>query len=347
MRIIVASDFIRGDFCILIFMKEVMAMEKLTFVQIQKNNPKHYEDAALLWIPFIRELNSHRGVIDSEDTITGNLKKRIAIQGTRPDMHFEIAYQENKPTGIANFGVDLGTIYGLIEAGYGTVMGCYIKPEMRRKGFGREFFAHIENTLRRDGAKLMYVCPDEVTGKPFWKAMGFTDSGKMDPDEKLSIYTKEISEYIVSPAAAQSAMFVHNFYAQNINALHGKEISRSEWKEILSKDDPDEQNFLICKDAIPVAWLRVNGLMNKDMAWISMLAVSGNVHHQGIGTFSVGFAEDFARSKGFLKMGIHTTDDNISAQGLYKKFFYTITFHGECTTGDGKKRLGYTFTKEL
>lgn len=62
----------------------------------------------------------------------------------------------------------------------------------------------------------------------------------------------------IIPATAEEARFVMMFYAQNLEVLHGKYIPLAGWKEILSKDDPDEQNFLICKGAMPVAWLRVN-----------------------------------------------------------------------------------------
>lgn len=148
-------------------------------------------------------------------------------------------------------------------------------------------------------------------------------------------------------ATAFEAIFVCMFYAQNIEALHGKDISLEEWKEILSKDDTDEQNFIIYKGEIPVAWLRVNGLQNKETAWISMLVVSDKWHRQGIGTFAVGFAERFIKSKGFSKVGIHTTEDNIPAQNLYKKCGYAITEYGDCTTGDGIARKGYTFEKNL
>ena len=137
------------------------------------------------------------------------------------------------------------------------------------------------------------------------------------------------------------------FYAQNLEVLHGKYIPLAEWKEILSKDDSDEQNFLICKEQCLLRGCAVNGLLNKDMAWISMLAVSDNMHPQGIGSFAVQFAENFVRSKGFNIIGIHTTDDNIPAINLYKKNGYDIIELGECTTGDGVKRKGYTFKKIL
>jgi GNAT superfamily N-acetyltransferase len=174
-------------------MKEIETMEKLKFVQVQKDNEQHFFETAKLWIAYIQELSSHDGTNKAENEIIDNLRKRIGIQGKRSDMHLEIAYLNDEPIGIANFAIDLGTIYDLIESGYGTVMEFYIKPEFRRKGLGKEFINHIENVLRNDGAKYMYICPDPVTGEQFWKAMGFVDSGKIDPDNKLPIYTKNIA----------------------------------------------------------------------------------------------------------------------------------------------------------
>ena len=127
--------------------------------------------------------------------------------------------------------------------------------------------------------------------------------------------------------------------AQRVSDMGG------EWKEILSRNDPDELH--VCKGAMPVAWLRVNGLNNKDMAWISMLAICDKHQPQGIGSFAVRFAEDFVRLREFKMLGIHTTSDNVVAQHCYKKLGYMITEEGECTTGDSVKRRGLTFVRNL
>ena len=50
------------------------------------------------------------------------INKRIAIQGKRNDMHFEIAFHNNVAIGIAMFAIDLGTVRGLLDNGYGTVI---------------------------------------------------------------------------------------------------------------------------------------------------------------------------------------------------------------------------------
>lgn len=164
----------------------------MNFIQIKKDNESHFETAAKLWVPFIREVNEHDGTHQSKEQIIEGLKKRIAIQGSRKDMHFEIAFVNGEPSGIAMFAIDLGTVYGLLEKGYGTIMGFYIRPDFRRRGLGTAFSRHIEEALSADGAAKMYVCPDTVTGEPFWKANGYSDSGKIDPDEKKPIYIKEL-----------------------------------------------------------------------------------------------------------------------------------------------------------
>lgn len=143
------------------------------------------------------------------------------------------------------------------------------------------------------------------------------------------------------------AKYVMDFYNQSIGILHGKEISLDEWKSILSSDDEDEQNFLICHGCIPVAWFRLNGLKNKEVAWISMLVVSGKHQRNGIGTYAVRYAEKFAKNRNFIKMKIHTTEDNIPAQNLYKKCGYSIINYRERSTEDGTNHIDYTFVKEL
>lgn len=477
--------------------------KKLTYLQIDKNNEKHFESAKSLWFPFIREVNEHDGTMETEEEILDGLRKRISIQGSRPDMHFEIAFLEGKPVGIAMFAIDTGTVYGLLEAGYGTIMGFYIKPENRRKGLGREFFRHIEEILKKDGAPKIYLTPDGVTGEPFWRAVGFTDSGKIDPDNKMPIYIKDIeheiititvSDYLSVELAGKIALaqwrnineamrvkdfiysgktesdcfnvvaqdgekvigrlfclknqsdqnlwyygdlfvipeyrrkhiaekmlltaidvlkdrecqilrsyvepdnvpslnmqrkfgfvekpfktfdslindgdlmfekelgslynailvnvkedtgFVAMFYNENVEPLHGITKTYDEWCELLSQNDPDEAHFIIHKGAMPVAWLKLNGISDGETGWISMLAVDPSMQHKGAGKYAIEFSEKYFRSIDKKKVGIHTTDDNIPAQNLYKKCGYEITEYGKCTTGDGMQRMGYTFIKNI
>ena len=166
-------------------------MENLSFIQINKGDQSQYQEILPQYVSLIKELDNNQSKNTENEDIVRDLTRRINIQGNRKDMHFEMCYIGNKLIGFANFAIDLGTIYGLIEAGYGTILGFYITPEFRRKGYGRLLFDHIQEVLKQDGARIMYVCPDPVTGEPFWYAMGFRDSGKFDPDDKLPIYIKQ------------------------------------------------------------------------------------------------------------------------------------------------------------
>ncbi|MDD4493763.1 MAG: GNAT family N-acetyltransferase [Eubacteriales bacterium] len=482
-------------------------MNEFRFIQVQQDNSQHYEVFKNLMFPYNRELDENKlgSEPTSDEFILKFTQSCINMQGTH-DRHLELAFVDNEPIGFLYGKVDHEHHRGHKKIGYGYVMEFYIKPEHRRKGYGRIMLRRLEQHFSGHGIKRMYLNTG-ASGEAFWKAMGFKPTDEIQPHNNMLIWEKDIrgndvinisiSEYLthelvekiafmqwrgttpkdfnqirlfsiyndkydndcfnviafnenddvigrlycvknqenpkrwyygdlavipsyrrmkiatrmikaaiqrisdiggetlccytepentasinlqkslgfiekptlpfnllindgrvmfeislgeqfnVIPATVDEARFIMMFYAQNRDALHGKNISLNEWKEVLSRDDPDEQNFLVCKGAMPVAWLRINGLDNKDMAWISMLAVSDKFQRQGVGSFAVRFAEDFVRSGGIKMLGIHTTVDNIAAQNCYKKLGYHIHEESEGTTGDGVKRMGYTFVKNI
>ena len=229
-----------------------------------------------------------------------------------------------------------------------------VTPSYRRMNIATRMIKTAAQRVSDMGGDIIccYIEPTNTASLNLQKSLGFNKKPTLpfnllivDGDIMFELHIGE--QLNVIPATVDEARFVMKFYMQNCEVLHGKRIELDECKEILSRDDPDEQNFLVCKGAMPVAWLRVNGLNNKDMAWISMLAVCDKHQHQGIGSFAVRFAEDFVRLRGFKILGIHTTADNVVAQHCYKKLGYMITEEGECTTGDGVKRRGLTFVRDL
>ena len=123
----------------------------------------------------------------------------------------------------------------------------------------------------------------------------------------------------IIPATENEAYFVRILFAQNKGNLNSNDISLSEWKELLSANDNDEKHFLICKGAIPVAYLKINGLDTTSEAWISMLFVAKNFQRQGIGSFAISYAEEYLREKRFTTTAIQTDEDNLPAQNLYLK----------------------------
>lgn len=165
----------------------------LTYIQV-KNESEDINLLKPLWISYMREI--YMGDPDVEilpdheiaDWLTG----RVRIQGQRDTMHFERIYEKDILIGFAMYAIDLGGIKGILEAGYGYIMELYIVPDYRRKGMGSQVFQYIENILKKDGTSKIYLTPDSASGIPFWRALGFMDSGKIDPDNKMPIYIREI-----------------------------------------------------------------------------------------------------------------------------------------------------------
>ena len=175
-------------------------MENIRFTQIYKENQDLHQELLPLWLDYMKEIGEHNSnsPYNNDEIIKDiqGLERRVKIQGNRKEMHFELFYCDDLLIGFANFAIDTGTVYGLIEAGYGVVMEFYIAPNYRRKGYGKILFGHIEKALKSDGTQHIYLTPDLVTGEAFWVAMGFRDTGKVDPDNKLPIYLKNILDNI-------------------------------------------------------------------------------------------------------------------------------------------------------
>ena len=107
----------------------------------------------------------------------------------------------------------------------------------------------------------------------------------------------------------------------NVFALHTNTISLEEWKSIFERAeyDADEENFIVYQNDTPCCWLKINGLQNKDTAWISMLVVSERFKYQGVGKFAVEFAIEYLAKRGYQHINLQTTADNLSAIRLYEK----------------------------
>ena len=129
-------------------------------------------------------------------------------------------------------------------------------------------------------------------------------------------------------ATASDAAVIAALYVANLAALHQAPISQGEWETVLSESDPDEEHYIIEADGAPAAWVKINGLQNKDTVWLSMLVVDPAKHRQGIGRFAVEAFEAVGQAYGFRSFSIRTTADNIPARSLYRLCGYAETESG-------------------
>ena len=143
-------------------------------------------------------------------------------------------------------------------------------------------------------------------------------------------------------ATEKDIPFISKTYQENINSLHGVYRDAATWKTLLENKD---HTYYIVSAQTSVAWFRID--IEDDGLWIGMLQVKPLYHRKGLGKYILSVVEAMAKEQGYKTVGIHTTEDNTAARGLYLSAGYTVTEIGPCTTADGKDRVGYTFQKQL
>lgn len=145
----------------------------------------------------------------------------------------------------------------------------------------------------------------------------------------------------IKPLEQESITFICNLMSEpnNISALHTDVIPLEEWQKSFTElKDTDEENFIVYKNNVPCGWLKLNGLMNKCTAWISMLVVSEEFKHQGIGKYAIDFTVDYLAKKGYSQIKTQTTIDNLPAISLYTKLGFKQI---------GTKKYKIIFSKEI
>ena len=168
-------------------------MEKqIKYVQLYADNAANCALFESLMYEYIDEMNEHSKRPLPKKFQLKWINSIISMQGPS-DRHLELCYMDEIPIGFLYGKIDHEDHKGFIKPGYGYIMEFYVKPAYRRNGYGKMMFKRLERLFQMDGAKMMYLTADPVTGKPFWEAMGFADVHEKSPENQLPIYEKLIS----------------------------------------------------------------------------------------------------------------------------------------------------------
>lgn len=258
-------------------------------------------------VPYFRELDRHQGRHTDPEFLRNVTRSILSMQGPH-DRHLELCYDGDSLVGFWYGKVDHPEHKGFIKPGYGYIMEFYVIPAYRRQGYGTAMFRRLHGLFASHGVKRLYLTADPVTGKPFWEWIGFQNTGERSPENGLSIYEMGIGNWPSETAGpCRFAQTRHRpatlsgstgFIPRAGSRLHGPPISLPEWRKVLSAGDPDERNYILSVGGMPAAWLRVNGLLDPTLSWISMLVVDEGYRRQGVGRYVVTFAEETIRSKG-------------------------------------------------
>ncbi len=161
---------------------------KVTFVQINKENSSVFAE---LMQSYSKELDEHQ----NRNTDSGLLRKWT-------NSIIDKQFDEGRCLKLCCYNAEIiGFLYGKIDrsddkgfkkVGYGNVLEFYVTPVHRIKSYGKTMYQYIERFFRKNGVKNIYLTADPVTGKPFWEAMGFVETGAVSPENKQAVYEKEL-----------------------------------------------------------------------------------------------------------------------------------------------------------
>lgn len=125
-------------------------------------------------------------------------------------------------------------------------------------------------------------------------------------------------------------------------SLHMEETIVSDWENAFAEwvADPDEENYIIWMEGIPVGWLSVNGLMDTETVWLKELVLHPRHHGQRIGSAALDIISVVLASRNYRKIRLHTDYDNIPAQKCYEK-------NGFCQVDYEPNRKVMTYEKTI
>ena len=102
----------------------------------------------------------------------------------------ELLWLRGRAVGFIDYQIDRPGGSWCFHPGRGCIRECYLLPEVRGRGLGRRLARYAENRLRRRGAARVYLTAD--TAAPFWQALGYADSGRVNEKNGLHEWEKPL-----------------------------------------------------------------------------------------------------------------------------------------------------------
>jgi GNAT superfamily N-acetyltransferase len=168
--------------------------QALDFIAVNPEDNRQMRTLRKLWLPYwIDETTRNGRKAEGRRKIYRRLKNRVVHAEKTPKTGFYALHLKGWIIGFSFFGLAGGIKAADIPPGYGMIMEFYIDPLFRRKGYATEMNNRIEELFRSWEISNVFLRPNPVTGRPFWKAVGYKDSMKVDPDDKRPIYIKTLS----------------------------------------------------------------------------------------------------------------------------------------------------------
>ena len=171
----------------------------------------------------------------------------------------------------------------------------FVIPEYRRMGIATQMIKAAKRHLQDIGARSLccYVEPNNNVSRQLQISAGFNDRPFCTFNDFINdgeiMYEMPIDDnFCIIPATVEEAYFVRILFFENKDKLNVGDITMNEWKEILSQDKTDTKHFLICKGAVPIAYMR---LEKAEETKISMFFVSDGFDYDEVYNYGNNFAK--------------------------------------------------------
>ena len=167
---------------------------KFTFTSITKENVSQYKNLRKIFIKYKIQTLRNRGETPGGKKmfyiIFDSIISRASVDGADS---FVIMMSGKEIIGFASVSMTVTDIID-IPFSYGTVNDFYISPKHRRKGYGRILNNYIEKIFRDNCTSSVLLYPDPVNGIPFWKAVGYRDTGINQGWGHYLVYCKHLTQ---------------------------------------------------------------------------------------------------------------------------------------------------------
>lgn len=91
-------------------------------------------------------------------------------------------------------------------------------------------------------------------------------------------------------------------------------------------DDPDEEDYIISDEGMPIGWLGTNGLSSESkQAWVKVIALLPTHQGRGIGQYVMSGIIESLALRGFRSVALYTDRSNERAQRCYSRCGFEIS----------------------
>ena len=139
-----------------------------------------------------------------------------------------------------------------------------------------------------------------------------------------------IKNIAVRQVTQNDALFLQQLMndSQIMAILNEPPTSADVWADAILEwdNDPDEEDYIIFDEGMPVGWLGINGLSSESkQVWVKVIALLPTHQERGIGHYVMSEIIDNLALRGFRSVALYTDRSNERAQRCYNRCGFDVS----------------------